>query len=214
MIEAFIFDLDGVLVDTVDLHFDSWQKLANMLGHTIPIGLKDAFRGASRAKSLDIVLKHLELAATAEDREKYCDLKNDWYQESLSSISDDILLPGAKTLLYELSQSNKKVALASASKNAKLIIRKLNLDHYFDAMIDANDVVLTKPNPEVFLKASEEVKCHPKHALVFEDSPLGIQAAKTGGFRTVAIGTTELLPGADFYLNSLEEYHSISDSFN
>jgi beta-phosphoglucomutase len=205
MIQACIFDLDGVLVDTVGLHFESWQKLASSLGYELPLHLKNKFRGASRMKSLGYILNEFSIHANDNDKAKFCHLKNKWYQESLENINEDIMLEGAKLLLLELSKSNIKVALASASKNAKLIIQKLKLDNLFDAMVDANDVTQTKPNPEVFLSAANKINCQPSDCIVFEDSPLGVTAAQTGGFKSVGIGDEIEVSTVDFHFKNLED---------
>ena len=204
MIQACIFDLDGVLVDTVGLHFESWQKLASSLGYELPLHLKNKFRGASRMKSLGYILDEFSIHANENDKAKFCHLKNKWYEESLANINEDIMLEGAKSLLLELSKSNIKVALASASKNAKLIIKKLKLDNLFDAMVDANDVTLTKPNPEVFLSAAKKINCKPSDCIVFEDSPLGVTAAQAGGFKSIGIGEEIDISTVDSHFHSLE----------
>jgi len=216
MIQACIFDLDGVLVDTVGLHFDSWQKLTLMLGHQLPLTLKDKFRGASRMKSLNYILDHFSIDASDADKIKYCHLKNEYYQKSLVDIDKSIVLPGAEELLNELSKTNIKTALASASRNAKLIIAKLKLDHLFDAMVDATDVKETKPHPEVFLTAAERISCSPQNCIVFEDSPLGVQAAQTGGFMSIGLGKEINPESVDLHLNDLSNisWSSLEQSIN
>lgn len=204
MIQACIFDLDGVLVDTVGLHFESWYKMAQTLGYSLPNQLKDKFRGASRMKSLDYILEHFSINATEKDKIKLCHLKNEYYQKSLINISDDIILEGAKELLIELSQTQVKIALASASKNAKLIIQRLKLDGLFDTMVDANDVIKTKPNPEVFLTAATNINCQPSRCIVFEDSPLGVAAAFKGGFLSIGIGHEVNASSVSLHFNSMK----------
>jgi len=205
MTQACIFDLDGVLVDTVGLHFESWSKLAKSLGHELPFELKDKFRGASRLKSLGYILDDLSITASEKDKIKFCHLKNKWYQQSLENINETIILDGAKDLLVELSNSNIKIALASASGNAKLIVQKLNLDYLFDALVDANDVKKTKPDPEVFLTAASQLNCKPANCIVFEDSPLGITAAIKGGFKSIGIGNEINKSTVDLHVSELSE---------
>lgn len=204
MTEACIFDLDGVLVDTIGLHFDSWQVLSHHLGHELPSSLRNAFRGASRLKSLQIVLDTLQLEATPSQKESYCEIKNIAYLKSLENITKSILLPGVDQLLEKLYKSNIKVGLASASGNAKNIINAIGINNYFDTMVDANDVTQTKPHPEVFLTAANNLDCSPSNCLVFEDSPLGIEAAIAGGFKSIGIGELNSLKKADLTILNLE----------
>jgi beta-phosphoglucomutase len=202
MIKAVIFDLDGVLVDTMDLHFKSWVQLGHHLGFSFHESNKNKLRGASRFKSMEIVLEAGQISATPIEKKMYSEMKNNWYHDLLKDIDQSILLPGTIDSLEYLKKNNYKTALASASKNAKIIINKLNMQKYFDVMVDANDVLETKPDPEVFLKAAKLLKTAPKDCVVIEDSPLGIQAAKDGGFLCIGIGNKSGLKGADWFFEN------------
>lgn len=206
MVEAYIFDFDGVLVDTVNLHFQSWQKLAHSLGHNLPAEMEDKFRGASRDKSLQLVLDKINISAKQHEKITFLKQKNDWFTQSLNDISEDILLPGSKELLLELKHKNLKIGLASASKNAVNIINRLKLGKYFDVMVDGNEVIKSKPHPEVFLKVADKLGCKPENCIVFEDSPLGVEAAAKGGFRVIGVGNHTVLKNTDSNIADLSQF--------
>jgi beta-phosphoglucomutase len=101
-----------------------------------------------------------------------------------------------------LRENGIRIALGSASKNAQLILQKLDIAKLFDAIIDGNSVSKAKPDPEVFLKGAKAINVAPANCVVFEDALSGIQAAKAGGMRVIALGTPDILPGADKYVRS------------
>jgi beta-phosphoglucomutase len=131
--------------------------------------------------------------------------KNAWYVDYLHTLDESALLPGSREFLESLKSRGIKIALGSASKNAPLILERLGVAGLFDAVIDGNSVSKAKPDPEVFLKGAEALGLDPHLCVVFEDALAGIEAARTGGMRVIAIGKPELLPGADRYITSLKD---------
>jgi beta-phosphoglucomutase len=131
--------------------------------------------------------------------------KNAWYVAYLQTLDESALLPGAKEFLEHLRDRGIKTALGSASKNAPLILDRLGIARLFNAVVDGNTVIRAKPDPEVFLKGAQALGLPPASCVVFEDALAGIEAARSGGMRVIAIGTPELLPGADRYISSLKD---------
>jgi beta-phosphoglucomutase len=203
--KAFIFDLDGVIVDTAKYHFLAWKELAEHLGFDFTEEQNELLKGVSRVRSLEILLELGGVELTPTEKDKFLEEKNEQYLKYISKMKTDEILPGIEDLLNFLKKENIRFALGSASKNARLILQNLNLLDLFDAIVDGNDVSTAKPDPEVFLIAAEKLDADPADCIVVEDALAGIQAARTAGMTTVAIGDPEVLVGADFNLKGTEE---------
>jgi beta-phosphoglucomutase len=204
-IKGVIFDLDGVLVDTAKYHYLAWKRLAKELGFHFTEADNEKLKGVSRTRSLEILLETGGLALSDPQKEEAASRKNTWYIEYLLALDETALLPGAKDYLLRLRGGGIRIALGSASRNAPLILERLNIAALFDAVVDGNAVSKAKPDPEVFMKGAAALGMAPEHCVVFEDSLAGIEAAKTGGMRAIAVGKPELLPGADRYISSLAD---------
>ena len=204
-VKACIFDLDGVLVDTAKYHFLAWKKLATELNIEFTEKDNENLKGVSRMHSVEILLNLGNKKINDEVKLKLADKKNAWYVEYISHLTPADLLPGVKEFFYLLEHSGIKIALGSASKNSMLILNKLNLVNYFDAIVDGNKITQAKPNPEVFLKCAEELKISPKNCVVFEDSKAGIDAAINAGMYSIGIGSPSILEKANFVVNSLAD---------
>jgi beta-phosphoglucomutase len=205
MIEAFLFDLDGVIVDTAVFHYKAWKRLANQLGFDIDEEFNETLKGISRMDSLEAILKHRGLTLSQEQKEYYAKIKNDWYLELVNQMTTNDILPGVADFLKESKSLGLKVALGSASKNAGLILEKTGILGLFDAIIDGNHVAKSKPDPEVFLKGAEALDVPNEACVVFEDAYAGVQAAKAAGMRAVGIGNFKVLNNADFVVRGLFE---------
>ncbi len=205
MIKGALFDLDGVLVDTAKYHYLAWQRLALSLGINFTEQDNEALKGVSRMRSLEILLGLGGVHCTESEKQKMAELKNGWYVESLGAIDSGSLLPGAVEYLDRLRSNGVGIALGSASKNARLILKRLGIEDKFDAIIDGTCVEKAKPDPEVFEKGAASLFLKNSECMVFEDSLAGIQAAKAGGMYAVAVGSRDNLPGADMYINSLQD---------
>jgi beta-phosphoglucomutase len=205
MINAFLFDLDGVIVDTAVFHYKAWKRLANQLGFDIDEEFNETLKGISRMDSLDAILKHGGVNLSQSEKEKYAKIKNDWYLELVNQMTVNDILPGVENFLKESRELGIKIALGSASKNASLILEKTGILGLFDAIIDGNHVSKSKPDPEVFLKGAEALEVENDTCVVFEDAFAGVQAAKAAGMVAVGIGSVDVLNNADFVVKGLFE---------
>lgn len=204
MLAACLFDLDGVLVDTAKHHYTAWKKLAeDKIGVNFTHEDNEALKGLSRAESLSYILSKTSKTFSEEEQLSMMDEKNANYLEAVAQLTPEDLLPGALSLLRELREHHIQTALGSASKNAPLIIEKLGIVSYLDAVIDGNVVTLSKPNPAVFIKGAEVLGVPPANTIVFEDAVSGVAAAKAGGFHCVGIGEPEALTQADMVVADL-----------
>ncbi len=200
-----LFDLDGVLVDTAKYHFQAWQRLALTLGIDFTERDNEALKGVSRMRSLDILLGPGGVRCSESEKYKLAEMKNGWYVESLRAIDSGALLPGAVEYLDFLRIKGFGIALGSASKNARFILKRLGIEDKFDGIIDGNCVEKVKPDPEVFVKGAELLSLRNSECMVFEDSLAGIQAAKNCGMYAIAVGSPDVLSGADRYITSLRD---------
>lgn len=202
-IKAFIFDLDGVLVDTAVFHYQAWKRLANSLGADFSEEDNEKLKGISRIESLRLILSWIGQPKNPEEMQKLATRKNEWYLELVGRMGPDDLLPGSKEILSALRKSAVKVALGSASKNARTILEKTNLIGFFDEIVDGNIVSLSKPHPAVFQKGAELLGVQPSECLVFEDAVAGVQAARNAGMKVIGIGDSAILAEADRVFPSL-----------
>jgi beta-phosphoglucomutase len=210
MTKAFIFDLDGVIVDTAKYHYLAWQKIASNLGIEFTPEHNELLKGVSRVRSLDIILELGKIEASQEDKNKWLIQKNEDYLSYLVDMDQTEILPGVLAVLKFLKEKNQPIALGSASKNARPILEKTGILHYFDAIVDGNDVSNAKPDPEVFLIAAKLLNTKPENAIVFEDSVAGIQAANIGKMTSIGIGSAETLNEAAYIF---KDFTSIDISF-
>jgi len=207
-IRAFIFDLDGVLVDTAEYHYRGWKRLADEESLPFDREENEALRGISRRESLMLILKGhlLPEEAILEMMER----KNRYYLEFIREVTPADLLPGARELLQEIRSAGLKSAIGSASKNARQVVEQLGIAQMLDAVSDGYSVTNPKPAPDLFLHAAAQLGLPPNWCVVVEDAAAGIQAARAGGFRSVGIGPRERVGLADVVLNGLYEAHLLT----
>lgn len=196
--KCFIFDLDGVIVDTAKYHYLAWQKIAHQLGIEFTPEHNEELKGVSRVRSLDLILALGNMEASQEDKNKWLVQKNEDYLSYLVNMDESEILPGVLPVLIYLKENNQKIVLGSASKNAKPILEKAKIIDYFDAIVDGNDVSNAKPDPEVFIQGAKKVNFSNEQCIVFEDSVAGIQAANIAGMTSVGIGEESILHEAQF----------------
>jgi beta-phosphoglucomutase len=196
--KAFIFDLDGVIVDTAKYHFLAWQKIAAELGIEFTPEHNEQLKGVSRIRSLDIILELGKIDASQEDKNRWLIQKNEDYLSYLVDMDQSEILEGVLPILEFLKSKNQKIALGSASKNARPILEKTGIINYFDAIVDGNDVTNAKPDPEVFLQAAKLLNVKPENAIVFEDSVAGVQAANIAKMTSIGIGEEGILHEAKY----------------
>ena len=196
--KAFIFDLDGVIVDTAKYHFLAWQKIASDLGIEFTPEHNEELKGVSRIRSLDIILRLGNIEASEENKNKWLKQKNEDYLAYIENMDESEILPGVVNILEFIKQKNQLIGLGSASKNARPILEKVKILHLFDAIVDGNDVTNAKPDPEVFLRAAKLLNATNKNSMVFEDSVAGIQAANIADMTSIGIGDERILHEAKY----------------
>ena len=208
--KAFIFDLDGVIVDTAKYHFLAWEKLANQIGINFTHEHNEELKGVSRVRSLDLILELGNITSSQEDKNKWLIQKNEDYLSYLVDMDEREILPGVVKVLECLKNNNQAIALGSASKNARPILQKTNIMHFFEAIVDGNDVSNAKPDPEVFLQAARKLGIINENAIVFEDSVAGIQAANIANMTSIGIGDSWVLHEAKY---NFRDFTFIENSF-
>ena len=194
---AAIFDLDGVIVDTAKYHYLAWKRLANELGFDFTETDNERLKGVSRVRSLEILLEIGGLSLDDESKSQFAARKNDWYVDYISQMDASEILPGVTEYVQSIRAQGVKTAIGSASKNTPLILDRLGIASLFDAVVDGNKVSKAKPDPEVFLRAAEELDIPPAQCVVFEDAEAGIEAALRAGMGTVGIGKPAVLKEAE-----------------
>lgn len=191
--KGFIFDLDGVIVDTAKYHYLAWKKIADSLNIEFTHEHNELLKGVSRVRSLDIILELGSVEASQEQKDQWLVQKNEEYLSYLVDMDQSEILPGVLPVLDYLKANEQLIALGSASKNARPILEKTGILSYFDAIVDGNDVSNAKPDPEVFLIAAQQLNTSPNDAIVFEDSVAGIQAANIANMTSIGIGDATVL---------------------
>lgn len=203
--KAFIFDLDGVIVDTAKYHFLAWKKLANSIGVDFTEHQNEQLKGVSRVKSLEKILDWGNKSVSEDEFMELMALKNEDYLGYINNMDESEILPDVPKVLNFLSDNHQLIALGSASKNARSILTKVKLLDKFHCIVDGNDVKLAKPNPEVFTTAANELHIPAKDCIVFEDSLAGIKAANSAGMISIGIGDKNILNEADYIFNDFTE---------
>ena len=202
---GFIFDLDGVIVDTAKYHYLAWKKLANELGFDFTKEQNELFKGVSRKRCLEILLDIGNVTATQEQFDIWMVEKNKDYLAYIEKMDTSEILPDVLKVLDYLKGRDIPIALGSASKNAAPILEKVKLLSYFDVLVDGNSVTKAKPDPEVFLIAAKKMNVKPEGCIVFEDAVAGIQAANTASMTSIGIGDAKILSEADYNFNDFTE---------
>lgn len=202
---GFIFDLDGVIVDTAKYHYQAWKQLANNIGIEFSLEQNEQLKGVSRVESLKKILHWGQKIISDDEFTVLMTEKNNHYLSFIETMDEDEILPDVSKVLNYLSSKNQKIALGSASKNAVGILNKVNLTRFFDAIIDGNQVTHAKPDPEVFLNAAKQMHMQPEDCIVFEDAVAGIQAANTAKMVSVGIGDANILHEADYVFKDFTE---------
>lgn len=207
MKKGFVFDLDGVITDTAKFHYLAWKELAESIGITFDEVFNETLKGISRMDSLDRILAHgqQEKQFTQAEKEALAEKKNDNYVKSLADLSENDLLPGVHDFLIAAKERQIPCSIASASKNAPMILEKLGVLTFFGHIVDPDTLKKGKPDPEIFIKAAESIQIKPQDAIGFEDAQAGIEGIKKAKMYAVGISATETLLGADIQVASMTE---------
>lgn len=203
-IKGCIFNLDGVIIDTAKHHYTAWRRLANQLGFDFSPEQHEELRGLSRMGSLEKILEWGDMYMTEAEKLHWADVKNNWYVELISNLKPGDLLPGALLFLRQAREAGLKIALSSASRSARQVLRNTQIESYFDVIVDGYNIRKVKPDPESFLLAAQALGLSPSECLVFEDSALGVRAGLAGGFTVIGIGRPEYLPNAHLVFQGFE----------
>jgi beta-phosphoglucomutase len=202
--KAIIFDLDGVLTDTSEYHYQAWKHLADDEGIPFTREENDAqVRGVGRRDSLLYLLKGRTVSEA--QMQDMVDRKNRYYAELIKNMSPKEVVPGGVALLKEIRQAGIKSAIASASRNTRTVLQRLDLVSFFDGIADGNSVVHGKPAPDVFIFAAGLVNTPTRDCLGVEDANAGVEAIKAAGMTALGIGPHERFPMADKVMETLEK---------
>jgi alpha,alpha-trehalose phosphorylase len=193
---AVIFDLDGVLVDTARLHFNAWCTLARSLGLKLSADAHERLKGVDRAASLEIVLGESSDRFDSEEKTALTERKNALYREALRALSEHDVCRGASTVLSTCRSLGLPVALASGSRNAQSILRVTGLTERFDAIVDGEAGLRSKPHPDLFLQAAALLNVPPEDCIGVEDASAGVRALKSASMYAIGIGKVQELAPA------------------
>ncbi|MFY4776385.1 beta-phosphoglucomutase [Metabacillus sp. RGM 3146] len=205
-IEAFIFDLDGVITDTAEYHFLAWKELAKDIGITFTKEDNEELKGISRMESLEKILKlgGKENDFSKEEKEQLAAKKNEHYLTLIQNITPDDILPGIKPLIEEIKKHGLKLGLASVSKNAIAVMESLGLKDKFDVIVDAAKIQHGKPDPEIFLTAAKLLNVETAACIGLEDAAAGVDSIKGAKMFAVGVGSEETLRKADIVYSKTE----------
>ena len=204
-IAAVIFDLDGVITNTVYFHYLSWQQLADEEG--IPFDKythDEGMLGLNREDALHYLLGTRNRDLSPLQQQQLLNRKNDYYLQLIDKLNREHVLPGIQNLLAELHAAQIKVALGSSSKNAELVLKRLGIRSLFDFIADGNSVPNLKPAPDVFLYAAESISVTPDRCLVIEDAPAGVAAGLAANMWVLGVGPAVRLAHAHLVLPTLQ----------
>lgn len=205
MKKGFIFDLDGVIVDTAKYHFLAWQNLANSLGISFSEEQNEQLKGVSRVRSLEKILEWGNKTISEEEFTRLMTEKNVEYLQYIDKMDTTEILPDVPKVLEYLIANQQLIALGSASKNARVILEKVKLSKKFHTIVDGTDVSKAKPDPEVFLIGAEKLDLAPENCIVFEDSVAGVQAANIANMVSIGIGDAQVLHEADYVFDNFTQ---------
>ncbi len=209
--------MDGVIVDTSLYHFMAWRKMANELGFDVTEEQNEALRGRGRMDCLEQLLEWGGVPFMTEaEKLWWADKKSGWYNALIINMKPSQTLPGALDFVHQVHEKGLIIALSSASQNARAVIESTGIASAFEVIIDGLQSRKQKPDPECYLLAAEALGIAPHECLVFDDAPLGIMAAITGGFPVVGIGDPFNLSKADVVIPNLasQSFEAILDRIN
>ena len=203
--KGIIFDLDGVIVTTDEQHYLAWKAMCDKLEIDFDREKNNLFRGVSRMACMDILEEISGRSFTSEEKLMYATEKNEHYRSLLGNMSPADLSDDVKNTLDALRARGYKLAIGSSSKNAKFILKRIGLDNYFDAVSDGTNIIKSKPDPEVFVKAAEFLSISPNECLVVEDAVSGVEAAHRAGMKVATVGDAAEKGLGDYVLKTFSD---------
>jgi beta-phosphoglucomutase len=194
---AFIFDLDGVITETSEYHFLAWKTVCKKIGYNLTRKKNEELKGVNRNKCLDMIMEWGKIRLSEKEIENLLEAKNNIYKDYIKDLNENDVCEGVLNFINDAIKNNIKIALYSASRNAKRILCQLKIIDLFTVIIDGNNVSNAKPDPEGFKIAADLTKTNTKDCVVFEDSISGIEGANKLNMYTVGIGSKDVLKNAD-----------------
>jgi beta-phosphoglucomutase len=212
----FIFDLDGVLINTFNYHFRAWKEIMKKFGFEFTESFSEELKGLDRMQSLDKILNAAKLNFSESDKLKLATEKNNLFLNNIAAMNEKDILPGMENFIKEAIRIKIPLAVGSSSKNASILLEKTGLKKYFEVIVDGNMISKAKPDPEIYLSIAQKFNFPPKRCIVFEDSRSGVTAGKRAGMHVVGIGDHQYLDQADLVFKSLEHFraHEIANWFS
>ena len=194
---AFIFDLDGVITETSEYHYMAWKTVCKKIGYDLTRKKNEELKGVNRKKCLDMIMEWGKIRLSEKEIESLLEAKNNIYKDYIKDLNENDVCEGVLNFINDAIKNNIKIALYSASRNAKRILCQLKIIDLFTVIIDGNNVSNAKPDPEGFKIAADLTKTNTKDCVVFEDSISGIEGANKLNMYTVGIGSRDVLKNAD-----------------
>ena len=204
-IEGAILDLDGVITDTAEFHFLSWKRMAEEEDIEFEREDNEKLRGVSRRRSLELILGERTDEFSEDEIERLMSKKNSYYQERIAEIDEDDMLPGARELMEECRERGMQLAIASSSRNARIVLENLGITAEFEAISDGYSVKNPKPAPDLFLHTADKLGLPAEKCLVVEDAESGIDGALEADMLAVGVGPEDRLDHAHIRFDSVEE---------
>lgn len=198
-----IFDLDGVICSTDEYHYQAWKQMADRIGVPFDRTVNNRLRGVSRMESLEIILESSSVQYTEQQKQELAAEKNETYRKLLNQMTQADLSNEVRQMLDCLRKKGLRLAIGSSSKNTPLILKRIGLDNWFDAVCDGNQITRSKPDPEVFLKAADMLGLKPSDCLVVEDAVAGAAAGHAGGFDVACVGDASAAGVGDYNLTGI-----------
>ncbi|MCQ2559031.1 MAG: beta-phosphoglucomutase [Oscillospiraceae bacterium] len=212
-LKAIIFDLDGVICFTDEYHYLAWKAMADSIGVPFDREVNNRLRGVSRMASLDIVLERSTESYSQAEKENLANQKNELYKQYLTRITEQDLSPEVKETLLALREKGLKLAIGSSSKNTPMILQRLGLEGFFDAVSDGNNITHSKPDPEVFIKAAQMLGMPAENCLVVEDAVSGTEAGHRAGMQVACLGDASAAGAGEYNMASFGELLTVAQNW-
>ena len=210
---AFIFDLDGVITETSEYHFLAWKTVCKKIGYDLTRKKNEELKGVNRNKCLDLIMEWGKIRLSEKEIERLLVAISNIYKDYIKDLNENDVCEGVLNFINDAIKNNIKIALYSASRNAKKILCQLKIIDLFTVIIDGNNVSNAKPDPEGFKIAADLTKTNTKDCVVFEDSYSGIAGANKLNMYTVGIGSKDVLNNAKVVYRSFKNL-KIKDIIN
>jgi len=196
--KAFLFDLNGTMIDDMQYHVKAWHRIFNELGANISM---ERMKSESYGKNHEVIERVMPGRFSEEEKTKMSFAKERQYQKEFKPHLK--LIDGLDVFLEKAYQQNIKMAIGSAAImfNVDFVLDGLDLRKYFPVIVSADDVKHSKPDPETFLKCAKALNVSPQECIVFEDAPKGVEAAANAGMKAVVLTTMHTIEEFSAYNN-------------